>query len=257
MQTHSPTLVRLVLCWALGLFTNLVPASTAWAVDLGRLLPVTGSGDVVRENRVLPHFDALKLSTNARVVIRQGERDRVEVQAEGNVTPLIDAYVEGGTLTVEDNRRYTSSRAEVVITSRSLNSIATSGSVAVLAEGLKLPALSLRMGGSSVVSLRGASVAKLSAALGGSSALKVSGTAGAFTCDLGGSATVEASGLEGGAVSVAAGGSSQATVWAKQSLALSLGGSSGVNYYAAVAPSLATSGSATVKRLGDAPAKAL
>jgi hypothetical protein len=198
----------------------------------------------------------LKLSTRARVVIRQGERDTVEVQAEGNVTPLIDAYVEGGTLVVEDSRRYTSSQAEIVVTVRTIDSIATSESVAMLAEGLRLPALSLKMGGSSAVSLRAVSIAKLHASLGGSSALKVSGVAGAFSSDLGGSAVVEASGLEADAVSISAGGSAQAVVWAKDSLLLSLGGSSGVSYYGKVSPSQAIAGSATARRLGDAPTKA-
>lgn len=190
------------------------------------------------------------------MVIRQGERNAVEVQAEDNVTPLIDAYIDDVTLVIEDNRRFTSSQAEVVVTVRRLKSIATTESVAVLAEGLKLPTLSVRMGGSSVVSLRAVSINKLHAALGGSSAFKVSGAAGEFSSELGGSAAVEASGLEAGAVSIAAGGSAQAVVWAKDSLSLSLGGSSGVSYYGGVSPSLATSGSAKVKSLGAARAKA-
>jgi hypothetical protein len=240
----------------LVLFLTLPPASDAWAVDVGRLWPVTGAGPLSRESRALARFDAVKLSTRARVVIRQGERNAVEVQAEDNITPLIDAYIDDATLVIEDNRRYTSSQAEVVVTVRHLKSIATTESVALLAEGLKLSSLSVRMGGSSVVSLRAVSINKLHAALGGSSAFKVSGAAAEFSSELGGSAAVEASGLEAGAVSISAGGSAQAVVWAKDSLSLSLGGSSGVSYYGVVAPSLATSGSATVKSLGAAPAKA-
>ncbi len=255
MQVSSPSLLRLIPC-LMVLASTLLPPSDARAVDLGRLWPVTGAGPVVREHRALPPFDALKLSTQARVVIRQGERDAVEVQAEGNVTPLIDAHVDKRTLVIEDNRRYTSSQAEVVVTVRRVHSIATGASVAVLAEGLKLPALSVSMGGSSAVTLRAVSIAKLSAALGGSSVLKVSGTTSEFSSELGGSAALEASGLEAGTVSIAAGGSAQAVVWAKDALSMSLGGSSGVRYYAGIDPAMATSGSATVKRLGTAPAKA-
>lgn len=227
----------------------------ASALDLGRFWPVVGAGPVVTELQTVGPFRALTLDTAARVIVRQGNRHAVEVHAEGNVAPLIETTVDDGTLIVRDSRRYTSSAAEVIVTARRIGSIATNGSVAVLAEGLNSPSLSLSLGGSSAVTLTSASIGKLHAGLGGSSVLKVSGTAEDFSCALGGSSAVEASGLAANAVSISGGGSAQAVVWARESLSLSLGGSSDVRYYGKVTPSVSTAGSATVRSLGDTPAK--
>lgn len=225
----------------------------ASAIDLSGIWPTTGAGEVVKDTRNVGRFNALKLSTGARVIIQQGDRYSVAVQAEQNVVPLVDTYVEDGVLVVEDNRRFKSSNAEVVITLRHVTSIGTTGSVAVTAQGLSAPHLSVSMGGSSALTLKSVSIGKLRAALGGSSALKVGGVADDFSSELGGSSALQASELEANAISVSSGGSAHATVWAKQSLRLSVGGSSGVSYYGDVHPMLATSGSAIVKSLGSAP----
>jgi hypothetical protein len=240
---------------ALALIVSLLHLQEASALDLSRLWPVAASGPVVKESRTVERFQGLKLDTSARVVVRQGDRSSVEVHAESNVAPLIETYVEAGTLVIADAKHYKSSNAEVVVTTRRISSIATTGAVAVLAEDLRSPSLRLSMGGSSAVTLRSVSIEKLHASLGGSSALKVSGVAEDFASELGGSSVVEASQLAANAVSVGGGGSAQAVVWAKESLHVSLGGSSGVSYYGDVSPILATSGAATVKSLGSVSAK--
>ena len=254
MQATSVRVGRASLC-TLALTLSFLCAHSASAREPSRLWPTTGSGAVVIETRNVGPFQALKLSTDARVVIRQGDRYSVEVQAEGNVAPLIDTYVENRTLVVEDNKHYKSPHAAVIVTVRHISSIGTTGSVAVVAEGLNVQDLSLSMGGSSAMNLKSISVGRLNAALGGSSALKASGVAEDFSLALGGSSSLQASELEANSVSVSGGGSAQAVVWAKQSLRISLGGSSGVSYYGNLSPALSTSGAATVRSLGGAPPK--
>ena len=233
--------------------TLILSVTSAAAFDLSRLSPITGSGPVVKELREVGNFQDVRLSTGARVVLRQGERVSVQVEAESNIAPLIGTYIEDGSLVIDDGRSFKSSSAEVVVTIVRIGSIRTTRSVAVLAEGLNTPTLTIAMGGSSVLNLRNLKVGKLNVALGGSSVLKANGTAEAFSSELGGSSALQATRLEAWAVSVSSGGSAQAAVWAKDSLRLSLGGSSGVTYYGTIVPVLATSGSATVRSLGVAP----
>ena len=227
----------------------------AFAIDFSRLWPTSGVGAPVKELRNVGSFQSLKLSTAARVVIRQGERHSVEVDAESNVTPLIDTYVEEGVLVVEDAKHFKSSKAEVVITVRRITGISTTGSVAAVAEGLKAPELSLSMGGSSALRLKSVSLGMLRAALGGSSALKITGVAENCSFEMGGSSALQAAELAAKEVSVSGGGSAQAVVWATDSLRISLSGSAGTRHYGTTTPTLATSGAATVKYLGAAPPK--
>jgi hypothetical protein len=234
---------------------SLLYAQRAEAVDISRIWPTTGSGAIVSEKRSVGAFGNLKLSTSARVVIRQGNRHSLEVEAEDNVQPLLQTYVDNGTLVVEDLKHFKSSSAVVFITVRRIANLESTGSVAVQAEELNLPSLTLSMGGASAVHLRKVSIAKLHAELGGSSALKVSGTTNSFSAALGGSSIVQASEFEAKHVSVTGGGSSQAVVWAFDSLRIALGGSAGVSYYGEARPAQATSGSATVSYLGSRPSQ--
>lgn len=229
-------------------------AKAAHALDLSWLrLPVVGSGQVAEEGRSVHSSERLKLSTGARVTLRQGARFSVSVEAEENVRPLISTFIENGVLVVDDEKPFKSSSAAVVITVRELSSLEATASVAVLAERLRLPSLSLSMGGVSAVSLRDVSIARLHAALGDSSVLKASGTADEASFQLGGKSAVQASRFEAKSVSVAGGGSSQAIVWASEALRVALGGSAGVSYYGNVRPTESTSGAATVSYRGPLP----
>lgn len=260
MNASAPLTRRLtgVQLWLAVLLLSLLVLGApqpALALDLSALKPaVEGAGPVVSEVHEVGRFDALRVSTGARVVVRQGDRHAVELRGEANVLPLIEVRLENGSLVVEDARRFNSSTAEVVVTLRRLGAIATSGSTAVVAEGLKTRTLSLAMGGSSTLALRGASLGSLQAAMGGSSALKASGTAGDLTLDLGGSSVVQADQLQAKSATINGGGSSQARVWVSDALTLALGGSAGVGYYGAARPTQATSGSSSVRYLGPAPA---
>jgi hypothetical protein len=251
----SPVRRQLVaVTWGIPLTFLGFSARPALALDLSRLKPpVVGSGQVAEEGRSVDSSERLKLSTGARVVLRQGARFSVSVEAEENVRPLISTYVENGILIVEDEKPFKSSSAAVIITIRGLSSLETTGGVAVLAERLRLPSLSLNMGGESAVSLRDVSVARLHAALGASSVLKASGTADEASFQLGGKSAVQASRLETRSVSVAGSGSAQAIVWASEALRVALGGSAGVSYYGNLRPTQSTSGAATVSYRGPAP----
>lgn len=248
-RRHALAVTRGIPLTLLGFCSN--PAS---AFDLSRLRPpVVGSGQVMEEMRSVGSSDRLKLSTGARVVLRQGARFSVSVQAEENVLPLISTVMENGVLIVEDDRPFKSSSAEVVITIRGLSSLEATASVAVLAERLRLPSLSLNLGGVSAVSLQDVSVARLHAALGDSSVLKATGTADEASFQLGGKSVVQASRLQAKSVTVAGGGSSHAIVWATEALSIALGSSAGVSYYGNVRPSQSTSAAATVSYRGPSP----
>lgn len=213
---------------------------------------VAADDPAVKQVREVAAFQGLALSTRATVVVRQGQQNAVLVEAGEQVVPLISTRVEKDLLVVEDLRAYTAP-ARVTITVRSLRSMGLGGSVAVVAEGLDLPALSLSMGGSSQLILKAVAVRKLEVALGGSSAVKADGRVDELSVALGGSSALHAAALEARAVSLTGGGSAQAVVWALKSLSVAVGGSASIGYYSEANGSVSKGGSATVLRLGAAP----
>lgn len=231
----------------------LAQAPAASAFDLGGLWPLTASGPLLKEQRAIGAFSALKLDTAARVSVRLGAEDAVEVEAEGNVVPLIDAQVVGRTLVVSDSGAYRKSGAVVRVTARRIDAISVAGATAVSADGLRGTALALSLGGSSALRLSDLAVQRLSVTMGGASALKASGTADSLNATLGGASALQASGLAARAVSVEGGGSSQALVWALESLSGALAGAAGLGHYGAAAAAVQTSGAARVRALGAAP----
>jgi len=228
----------------------LVALLCVWCLPFGAV----AADATVSQPREVPAFQGVTLNTRALVVIRQGAQDSVLVEADGQVAPLISTRVENDTLVVKDLRAYTSA-ARVIVTARDLRSLGAGGSVAVLAEGLSLPALSLTLGGSSNLILRAVAVRKLDLALGGSSAVKADGQVDDLSAALGGSSALHASALGARTVSLTAGGSAQAVVWALRSMSAAVGGSSSVGYYSEADASVSSGSSATVRRLGAAPPK--
>lgn len=235
-------------------FLSLLLVQPARAFDFGAGA-LQGTGEVVREARTVEPFRGLRLQTLARVVIRAGDRDAVEIQAEGNVLPLITTRVERGTLAVEDIKRFQSSNAEVIVTVRQLERLEAGGATAVVADGLSGPSLSLSAGAASAITLKALAVDQLRADLGGACVLKMSGTASRVALDMGGTAAVQAGDLEAKSVSIDAGGTAQAQVWATQSLRISAGGAAGVRYYGVSDASVQVGGVAQVRRLGQQPPK--
>jgi len=230
----------------------LVPPVRAFDFSVGAL---QGTGEVVHAARTVEPFLGLKLQTLARVVIRAGDHDAVEIQAEGNVLPLITTQVEHGTLVVEDSKRFKSSNAEVTVTVRHLERLEAGGATTVVAEGLSGPSLSLHGGGASAITLKALAVDQLHADLRGACVLKLSGTTGRMALDMGGTAAVQAAHLEAKALTIDAGGTAQALVWATQSLRISVGGVAGVRYYGVSDARVQVGGVAQVRRLGLQPPK--
>ncbi len=214
-------------------------------------------GGVVTQARDFVAFKGLRLGTSALVFVRQGDRNEVMVQADASVAPLIETFVKGDVLVVEDKQPNRSApvAARVTITVRRITGIETRGAVVVQADGLNAPELSVSMGGASRMALRGVSADTLHVSLGGASELTADGRVMDLSAALGGSSELHAAALEAHSVSVTAGGSSDAVVWAGQALSVAAGGSADVGYYGSARPAVASRGSATVRRLGAAPPK--
>ena len=132
------------------LTSSLLYLQDASALDLSRFWPISGSGPVAKESPTV-RFRALKLDTDARVTVREGDSHSVEVQGESNVAPHLKRMSSKTEPSSSGIATLQVSNAEVIVTSRRITSIATTGAVAVVAENLNTPTLSLSMGGSSAV----------------------------------------------------------------------------------------------------------
>jgi hypothetical protein len=236
-MTH-PVFFRLLLCVSTGL------AALAWAP--------ARAAELATETRPLAGFDSVAARGSIDIVLRQGAREAVTVQAERDLLPLIETVVEPGRVLRIGLKKGESmhTRQPVVVTVDvvELKSLSGSGSGDILVETLKTPALSLSLSGSGDAQLRQLQAGEFRVNIAGSGDVAAAGSVGRFEASIAGSGDVRAQDLSADDVRVNIAGSGDARVTAHKALSVSIVGSGDVQYSGEAAVRSSVVGSGTVTR---------
>jgi len=235
-------------------------AAAAHAADAGTVLRigfggVTGSGKIQTDTRAVRGFQAISLKTSAKLVLRQGSREGVELRADDNILPLIETRIVDGaggpTLEIRsrDGTSYSAKTTPVVTVDLiKLSGLSVSGSGDVTGDGLKSPALKIAISGAGDIRLNKLAVDELGIKVTGSGDIRFNGRAGKLGIAIAGSGDVDTAGLEADDVSVSISGSGDASVNARKTLAVSIAGSGDVVYSGDAVPKTSIAGSGTVRK---------
>lgn len=216
----------------------------------------TGSGRMATEQRTVSDFEAIATAGSMDIVVRQGTKEAVEIQADDNLLPLIETVVEAGssgrTLNIRfkrGERIYNHGRIRVTVDVIKLTALATSGSGDIFIDGLKTPSFRLGISGSSDAKLNGLATEALEVRISGSGDVLVAGTAKSVKLSIAGSGDAKLAGLQADDVQVRIAGSGDASVTANKSLDVSVAGSGDVRYGgSATAIKTSMAGSGTLSR---------
>jgi len=216
---------------------------------------VSGSGKIQTDARAVSGFQAISLKTSAKLVLRQGSREGVELRADDNILPLIETRViegaGGPTLEIRsrDGARYSTKTTPVVTVDLiKLTGLAVSGSGDVTGDELKSPALKIAISGAGDIRLNKLAVDDLGIKVSGSGDIHFNGRAGKLSVAIAGSGDVDTAGLEADDVSISISGSGGANVNARKALTVSIAGSGDVVYSGDAVPRTSIAGSGTVKK---------
>ncbi len=221
------------------LLSLIAPAllSLALLPATGQAASVTGSGKLATETRTVPEFQAIGLSGSMDLVVRQGEVQSVQVQADDNLLPLLETVVESGqggpALKVrwkKGQSLYTRSKILVTVVVPKLTALSAAGSGDMLVEAFNTPVFKLAISGSGDVKLVGMNTADLGIQISGSGDVAGSGSAAKLKINIAGSGDVRMAEMKSDDVSVAIAGSGDAVVQAQKSLQVSIAGSGDVTY---------------------------
>ncbi|MCO6511267.1 MAG: DUF2807 domain-containing protein [Aridibacter famidurans] len=172
---------------------------------------VKGSGNVVTEKRNVSEFTKVDVGGVFNVEIVAGKEQSVEVEADDNLLPLIKTRIDGETLRIESEKRYsTRSRLTIRITTPNIERVDLSGASNAVISNIGNEELVLDLSGASRV--------------------KVSGKTGSLTLDMSGASKIDAGELSADKVSVDGSGASRATVNVSKDLIADLSGASKVRY---------------------------
>ena len=216
---------------------------------------VTGSSKIQTDTRAVSGFQAISLKTSAKLVLRQGSREGVELRADDNILPLIETRVVDGaggpTLEIRsrDGASYSTKTTPVVTVDLiKLSGLSVSGSGDVTGDGLKSPALKIAISGAGDIRLNKLAVDDLGIKVSGSGDIRLNGSAGKLGIAIAGSGDVDTAGLEADDVSVSIAGSGDASVNARKTLAVTIAGSGDVIYRGDAVPKTSIAGSGTVRK---------
>lgn len=219
--------------------------------------PIAGSGNLRTETRPVTGFTGIALALPGRVDLTLGEREALSISADDNLLAEIETVVEHGVLKIRWRDRIHVSRIKsirIAVTTKSIDSLAISGSGDIVAAALRTGDLKVGISGSGDVKLPALAAAALSVSIGGSGDFSADGKVDSLAANIAGSGEIKAGRLAAQSVKIAVAGSGDALVWARDELYVTVAGSGDVRYYGDPAVKRVVVGSGSVKRLGATPA---
>ena len=235
------------------LLVFLVVAGTAVSL-LTACTVIRGSGNLITESRSVSDFDRLDLSGSGKLILTQGETERLTVETDDNVMEHIMTEVRSGTLHLGTDVRQgvVVDPTKLIFTLQvtNLNGLNVSGSGSVEAETMQTSSLDIDISGSGTAQIDTLTADRLRVDISGSSDVEIAGEVADARIDISGSGNIDAGNLRSETVDITISGSGTATAWATETLDVDLSGSSTVNYYGEPTVNSSTSGSGTVNSLG-------
>jgi len=158
---------------------------------------VTGDGPVVTETRTLPSFSKIIVKGSMDAKISRSDTQRVTINAQENLLPLIQTNVDDDTLIIEtESSCSTTATLRIDITLPDLRSAAVDGSGDILVTGpFDMDTLILEIQGSGDIRLKESAVGELDCHVMGSGDIVLSGTAETARYKVKGSGDIDAYGM--------------------------------------------------------------
>lgn len=216
--------------------------------------------DQVRELREVEGFDRVRLRDFGELVIRQGERESLTVQADRELLAKVRTTVRNGELLLEVgtdllDRILTGIRTlwrqplRYELTVRELRSVGISGRATLHLEGLRTPQLELTVNGAASVRVERLEAERLVLNVSGRTDVAVAGAATRQEWNVSGSADISAAEFESAEARVRISGQCNAELAVREQLDVSISGMGRLRYHGDPQVRQQVSGSGTIERV--------
>lgn len=219
---------------------------------------IRGSGEVTTESRPISGVERVTLSAVGTLIIRQGEQESLEIEAEDNLLAYIRTEVRGQTLEIgfEDNGwRQSIQPSEPIryyLTVIDLSEVTISGAGKVEMGEIETDALLIVTSGAGDIELDALQADSLALELSGAGNCEIrSGAVTAQRINISGAGNYTARDLESQEAAIQISGLGNATVWAQESLEVEISGAGNVEYLGSPQVSQQITGLGKVEHLGS------
>jgi hypothetical protein len=208
------------------------------AVVIGMMLAcgnaVSGSGNIITENRTVSNFDKISLEGSGQLTLIQGETESLTIVAEDNILPLLESEVRDRTLylgTKENSSFITTEPIRYTVTMIDISGLSVAGSADIVAAVVDAVNLVIDVSGSGEINIGQLTADTLTASISGSANMVIAGEIDSQDVTVSGSGDYEAGELDSNGADVTVDGSGKAVVWVNQSLTANVSGSGNIEYF--------------------------
>jgi hypothetical protein len=214
---------------------------------------VRGNGNLKTEGRTIDNFTGVSSYGPYDVMLTQDSGYKVSVEAEDNLLPYIETYVEDGTLKIRTKEGYNLHHTRgitVHVSAPSFSAIRTVGSGNILSETKinNTSAIELEATGSGDIRAK-LNAPEIKAEVTGSGSINLEGETKSFNGQITGSGNINAYDLKSENVGVEILGSGNAEVFASMKLNVEINGSGDVKYKGEGQVASSIHGSGNVKKV--------
>ncbi|MDI6643773.1 MAG: head GIN domain-containing protein [Methanobacteriaceae archaeon] len=212
----------------------------------------SGSGNVVKEVRNVSGFNQISVDGNINVILKQGNAESVEVEAEDNIISNIKTQVTGNKLNIQQEGTsmiWPSKPINVYVTVKDINSIEVSGSSKVKGTDIDTDDLNLSISGSGTVEIENLTAKQLKAKISGAGNIELSGVVAKQELTIEGSGDYKARDLKTEDAVVTINGAGNADVNTSKKLEINITGAGNVSYLGSPTIKQNISGSGNIKKL--------
>ena len=198
------------------------------------LRTIKGSGDVITESREVSGFDGVSHTGIGRVIITQGDKESLTIEADDNLLEHITSEVKNGTLELgfTDNVRIDSaSPITFNVGVKDLKELDSTGTGSIEIGELSADNLSISTSGTGSISIGTLTATDLVANAEGTGNIKLAGNVETQEIMRVGTGDYDGSDLESKTAKVEAVGTGSVVIWVLDSLDVEITGTSEVSYY--------------------------
>ena len=217
---------------------------------------VRGSGNVMTETRDVSNFHAIDVNYPAQVLVKQGTKESLKIEAEDNLLPDLKTQVKNGVLEISYNKQSAkrvnpTKTVKITIVVKDLTNVDFTSAGELTVEKLDTDSLDVSLSGAGNVELNDIQAKDLSVSLSGAGSMTASGTTDSLVMNISGFGDFKGGDLHAQKADVNISGAGSATVWVDEDLTAQISGAGSVGYYGSASVSRQVSGVGGVNHLGD------
>lgn len=189
-----------------------------------------GSGNVQKQNRPLPEFNAIEVGSAFTVVLRQGD-PAVVVESDDNLNENIETLVNEGVLTINSGGIKNPTSLKVYVTAPNITDISLTGAARLQSEGaLGYPVLRISATGASRTNIE-INCQELVTEVTGASRMTLRGSANSHVSTVSGASNVNAMMLKTITTTAEVNGAGRMSVFAKNQIISNLRDAGSITYF--------------------------